>query len=49
MKSIKAAANPARTKYLFFVRKPGKSGAHAFSTNEAQFARDNARYQASRP
>ena len=49
LKSIKAAANPARTKYLFFVRKPGKSGAHAFSTNEAQFERDNARYQASRP
>jgi len=49
LKSIKAAANPARTKYLFFVRKPGKSGAHAFSTNDAQFARDNARYQASRP
>jgi UPF0755 protein len=49
LKSIKAAADPARTKYLFFVRKPGKSGAHAFSSNEAQFERDNARYQASRP
>jgi UPF0755 protein len=49
LKSIKAAAHPARTKYLFFVRKPGKSGAHAFSTNDAQFNRDNERYQASRP
>jgi uncharacterized YceG family protein len=49
LKSMKAAARPARTKYLFFVRKPGKSGAHAFSTTEAQFERDNARYQASRP
>ncbi len=49
LKSIRAAAKPARTKYIFFVRKPGKSGAHAFSTNEAQFNRDNARYQASRP
>jgi uncharacterized YceG family protein len=49
LKSIKAAAKPAHTKYLFFVRKPGKSGAHAFSSNEAQFERDNARYQASRP
>jgi UPF0755 protein len=47
--SMRAAAHPARTKYLFFVRKPGKSGAHAFSTSEAQFERDNARYQASRP
>jgi peptidoglycan lytic transglycosylase G len=49
LKSMRAAARPARTKYLFFVRKPGKSGAHAFSTNEADFERDNARYQASRP
>jgi uncharacterized YceG family protein len=49
LKSIKAAAKPAHTKYLFFVRKPGKSGEHAFSTTEAQFERDNARYQASRP
>jgi UPF0755 protein len=47
--SMRAAAKPAHTKYLFFVRKPGKSGAHAFSTNEADFARDNERYQASRP
>jgi UPF0755 protein len=46
--SMKAAAKPARTKYLFFVRKPGDSGAHAFSTNNADFARDNERYQASR-
>jgi UPF0755 protein len=48
LKSMKAAARPARTRYLFFVRKPGNSGAHAFSTNEADFARDNERYQASR-
>ena len=37
LKSIRAAAHPARTNYLFFVRKPGKSGAHAFSTTNAQF------------
>jgi peptidoglycan lytic transglycosylase G len=49
LKSMKAAAHPARTKYLFFVRKPGKSGAHAFSSTNAQFERDNERYQASRP
>ena len=46
--SIRAAANPARTKYLFFVRKPGKSGEHAFSSTNSQFERDVARYQASR-
>jgi UPF0755 protein len=46
--SIKAAANPAKTKYLFFVRKPGKTGEHAFSKTDAQFERDVARYQASR-
>jgi UPF0755 protein len=46
--SIKAAANPAKVKYLYFVRKPGKSGEHAFSTTNSQFERDVARYQASR-
>ena len=48
LSSIKAAANPAKTKYLFFVRKPGKTGEHAFSRTNAQFERDVARYQASR-
>jgi uncharacterized YceG family protein len=46
--SIRAAANPAKKKYRFFVRKPGKSGEHAFSKTDAQFERDVARYQASR-
>ena len=46
--SIRAAANPSKAKYLFFVRKPGKSGEHAFSKTNAQFERDVARYQASR-
>ena len=42
--SIKAAANPARGKdYLFYVRKPGDSGEHAFSSTDAQFQRDVAR------
>jgi cell division protein YceG involved in septum cleavage len=49
LKSIRAAAHPAHTNYFFFVRKPGNSGAHAFSSTNAQFERDNARYQASRP
>src|SRR4051812_34257644 len=46
--SLRAAAHPAHKPYLFFVRKPGKSGEHAFSTTDAQFERDQARYQASR-
>jgi UPF0755 protein len=46
--SIKAAASPAKVKYLFFVRKPGKTGEHAFSSTNARFERDVARYQASR-
>jgi uncharacterized YceG family protein len=46
--SLKAAANPARTSYFFYVRKPGNSGAHAFSSTNAQFLRDQQRYQASR-
>jgi UPF0755 protein len=46
--SLKAAAKPARESYLFYVRKPGKSGEHAFSSSDAQFQRDVARYQASR-
>jgi peptidoglycan lytic transglycosylase G len=48
LKSLQAAANPARTDYFFFVRKPGKSGEHAFSETDAEFQRDVARYQASR-
>jgi uncharacterized YceG family protein len=46
--SLKAAANPAKVDYLFYVRKPGDSGEHAFSSTDAQFQRDVARYQASR-
>jgi len=46
--SIKAAAHPSSKKYLFYVRKPGKSGEHAFSSTDAQFAKDVAKYQASR-
>jgi uncharacterized YceG family protein len=46
--SLRAAAHPARKPYLFYVRKPGKSGAHAFSSSDAQFQRDVARYEHSR-
>jgi UPF0755 protein len=46
--SLKAAAKPAKVSYFFYVRKPGNSGAHAFSSTNAQFLRDQQRYQASR-
>ncbi len=46
--ALKAAAHPANKRYLYFVRKPGKSGEHAFSSTDAQFERDRDRYQASR-
>ncbi|MDA0167151.1 endolytic transglycosylase MltG [Solirubrobacter ginsenosidimutans] len=44
--SIKAAAKPSNKKYLFYVRKPGKSGEHAFSSTDAQFEKDVAKYKA---
>jgi uncharacterized YceG family protein len=46
--SLQAAANPSRKDYLFYVRKPGDSGEHAFSSTDAQFSRDVQRYQDSR-
>ena len=46
--SIQAAAHPPRTKYLFFVVKPCGNGAHVFSSTNAQFLRDSARYNAAR-
>jgi UPF0755 protein len=46
--SLEAAAHPSSKGYLFYVRKPGKSGEHAFSSSDAQFERDVKRYQASR-
>ena len=41
--SLRAAAHPARTRYLFYVAKPG--ACHAFSRTEAGFERDVARYE----
>jgi UPF0755 protein len=46
--SIEAAAKPSTKKYLYYVRKPGKSGEHAFSSTDAQFQRDVEKYQQSR-
>ena len=48
LESIEAAANPAKTDYLFFVVKPCGEGEHAFSETDAEFQRDVARYNAER-
>ena len=46
--SLKAAAHPAHTRFLYYVVKPGTCGHHAFSTNFQQFQRDSVRYNAAR-
>ncbi|HEY6780493.1 MAG TPA: endolytic transglycosylase MltG [Thermoleophilaceae bacterium] len=46
--SIRAAARPARTDYLFYVVKPCGEGQHAFSSTDAQFQRDVDRYNTER-
>jgi UPF0755 protein len=46
--SMRAAANPARVPYLYYVVKPGGKGAHAFSSTGAQFQRDVRRYNQAR-
>ncbi|MBE2316583.1 endolytic transglycosylase MltG [Solirubrobacter sp. CPCC 204708] len=47
--SLKAAANPSRKGYLYYVRKANDdSGEHAFSTTYSEFEKDLARYNASR-
>jgi uncharacterized YceG family protein len=47
--SLKAAAHPAKKSYLFYVRKPGKSGEHAFSSTDAQFEKDVQKYKEANP
>ena len=46
--SIKAAANPARVSFLFYVVKPCANGRHNFSSTDARFQRDVAAYNAKR-
>jgi uncharacterized YceG family protein len=46
--SLKAAANPAKSPFLYYVVKPGTCGRHAFSSTNAQFLADVARYNAAR-
>jgi len=44
--SLKAAAKPARTEYMFYVAKPG--GCHAFAKTLAQHERNVAAYEQAR-
>jgi UPF0755 protein len=37
--SLRAAAHPARTRYLYYVVKPGTCGEHQFARTKAQFQR----------
>jgi UPF0755 protein len=46
--SLRAAAHPARTRFLYYVVKPGTCGRHSFSTTFQQFQRDSARYDTAR-
>ncbi|MDQ4040681.1 MAG: endolytic transglycosylase MltG, partial [Actinomycetota bacterium] len=46
--SIRAAANPARTGFLYFVVKPCGKGEHAFTKTDAEFQRAVQRYEAER-
>jgi uncharacterized YceG family protein len=46
--AIRAAANPARTNYLYFVVKPCGNGASVFESDYSKFLQDSARYQSAR-
>jgi uncharacterized YceG family protein len=46
--SIKAALNPAKVNYLFYVVKPCGNGSHAFSASDAQFTKDVQAYNRKR-
>ncbi len=46
--SIEAAAHPAKADYLFYVAKPGACNELAFSSTEAEFEADVARYNTAR-
>ena len=44
--AIKAAANPAKVPFLYFVVKPGTCGEHSFTASEKEFETLAAEYQA---
>jgi UPF0755 protein len=48
LSSIKAAAHPARSRYLFYVVKPGTCGEHTFAKTDAEFQRAVERYNRER-
>jgi UPF0755 protein len=48
LSSIQAAAHPAHKPYLFYVVKPCGNGGHVFSSTEAKFQSDVAKYNAAR-
>jgi uncharacterized YceG family protein len=43
--AIKAAANPAKVPFLYFVVKPGTCGEHSFTASEKEFEQLAAEYQ----
>ncbi len=48
LSSIEAAAQPADVDYLYYVVEPGTCGEHAFSSSNAEFEADVARYNEAR-
>ena len=46
--SIRAAAHPAKVSYLYFVVKAGGCGEHVFSSTNAKFQQDVAKYNSAR-
>jgi peptidoglycan lytic transglycosylase G len=46
--SIEAAARPAQVDYLYYVVEPGTCGKHSFSSSDAEFQVDVARYNEAR-
>ncbi len=48
MAAIRAAANPSRAGYLYYVTKPGSCNRLSFSSTNAQFQRDVAAYNKAR-
>ncbi|CAA9519072.1 MAG: FIG004453: protein YceG like [uncultured Solirubrobacterales bacterium] len=48
IESIRAAAKPAKTDFLFYVVKPNTCGEHAFSRTIDEFTRDSQTYNAER-
>jgi len=48
LSSLEAAARPAKAGFLYYVVKPGACGEHAFSSSDAEFQADVARYNEAR-